>query len=371
MLSDKYRTKVSEIKKYLDGPDCDLQVGYNETVRLINITENIEGVLGDIDKQFSKETGITKKDIVFLFTAIGLQILRQYLVTKFPERLDDQTAARQTFGHVKEQSDRHHRLYNPSLAEIISNPVPFDANLGANGALSGAGAMGHRVSAIGHDPILGLFFGTANIATSTLTNCRLQSYHIYTNETNRDYFKCNARTELVITHTFDKMFNQGIEGKKLIAASLIKEIIHLSSDINTKNSLPLPFIPVVNARLASELASYGLDACNVASVGKQMTFSALIDYLIAMTHGLFYDESCDINLYKVRTSKILMYSNIVASSSNIAVAAITKDIHNLDLGGLIKSLYILLTNTEFIRQVNEKFMIDYYKNMIRGDCLFD
>ena len=38
--------------------------------------------------------------------------------------------------------------------------MPFDANISANGALSGGGQMGHRVMAIGHDPILGLIFGT-------------------------------------------------------------------------------------------------------------------------------------------------------------------------------------------------------------------
>ena len=56
------------------------------------------------------------------------------------------------------------------LDEIITNPVPFDANVGANGALSGGGKMGHRVTAIGHDPLLGLIFGTANIATNLGTN---------------------------------------------------------------------------------------------------------------------------------------------------------------------------------------------------------
>lgn len=42
--------------------------------------------------------------------------------------------------------------------------------------------MGHRVTAIGHDPLLGLIFGTANIATSTLTNAHFDSFHIYTQQ---------------------------------------------------------------------------------------------------------------------------------------------------------------------------------------------
>lgn len=141
-----------------------LRSGSNETTRVIGILQNTQEILDDLDRQFCEQTGLNGTDIAILFLAIGLQIARQYLLTKFPIRLDDQVAAQTTFGHLEEHSNRHHRLYNPSLEEIISNPVPFDANVKANGALSGGGYMGHRVTAIGHDPLLGLIFGTANIA---------------------------------------------------------------------------------------------------------------------------------------------------------------------------------------------------------------
>ena len=55
--------------------------------------------------------------------------------------MDDKTAAQNAWGHFEEHSNRHHRYYNPSLDEIITNPVPFDANIGANGALAGGGHM--------------------------------------------------------------------------------------------------------------------------------------------------------------------------------------------------------------------------------------
>ena len=155
-----------------------LRSGSNETTRVIGILQNTQEILDDLDRQFCEQTGLNGTDIAILFLAIGLQIARQYLLTKFPIRLDDQVAAQTTFGHLEEHSNRHHRLYNPSLEEIISNPVPFDANVKANGALSGGGYMGHRVTAIGHDPLLGLIFGTANIATSTLTNAHFDSFHI-------------------------------------------------------------------------------------------------------------------------------------------------------------------------------------------------
>ena len=138
-------------------------------------------IIEDIENDFKRATKLQDADIAFLFCAVALQCLRQYLLTQRTVRMDDQAAARAVEGE-KEISNRSHRLYNPGLEEIITNPVPFDAIKGGKqyGALEGFGRLGHRGATPGHDPLAGLVFGTANIATSTLTNWRMESYHIYT-----------------------------------------------------------------------------------------------------------------------------------------------------------------------------------------------
>lgn len=372
MSSKDFKSRIDRINSNLNDTINKLEKGYNETVRVHNVIKNTREILDDLDKQFCRSTGLTKVDVAFLFTAIGLQIARQYLITKFPQRVDDQTAAKETFGHIDEHSNRHHRYYNPSLEEIITNPVPFDANIGSNGALKGGGKMGHRVTAIGHDPLIGLIFGTANIATSTLTTSSFESYHIYTNENNRDFFKNRARTDLVLGYTLDKMVNQGIEGKKIVAASLVKEIIHLNSDINTKNSLPLPGVSAISPKMASELAAYGFDMANIVNIGKQASYAMFINSMIAMIHRMFCDteDENEKKLFEVRTRKILSYSNLIASSSNIAIVSITKNMNNLDIGGMAVTIYRLITDSKFIRQVKEEFIFGSYREMIMGDYLY-
>ena len=371
MSSQDFRNRRNAIVNNLDNTICDLQKGSDETARVREIVGNTRLILDDLDEQFCKRTGLNKVDATFLFVAIGLQIARQYLLTKCEERPDDQTAANSTKGHEDEHSNRHHRYYNPSLEEIETNPVPFDANIGANGALSGGGRLGHRVTAIGHDPVLGLIFGTANIATATLTTSSLASYHIYTNGNNRDAFRNKARTDLVLSYTMKKLLNSGMEGKIIVAQSLIKEIVHLKSDVNSKNSLPLPGISLIDPKLASDLANYGLDMANVLNVGKQATYAAMINMLIAMIHRLFFDGSSDMDrkLYEVKTRKILSYSNLVASSSNLAVVALTRDFKLLDIGGLGVTIYRLITDTKFIKQVKEEFIFGSYRDMIMGDTI--
>lgn len=369
MSSQDFLRQRNAIQNTLDETRSKLQSNADETNRVIGVLQNTREILDDLDRQFCEKTGLNGTDTAILFLAIGLQIARQYLLTKFPIRLDDQTAAKNTFGHIEEHSDRRHRLYNPSLEEIISNPVPFDANVGANGALSGGGHMGHRVTAIGHDPLLGLIFGTANIATSTLTNSSFDSFHIYTGSLGRDEFRQRARTDLVLSYTMDKLLARGIEGKQIVAVSLMKEVIHLRSDLNTTHSLPLPVVSTIDPKFASNLASYGLDMANVLAVAKQATYAAMINTLIAMFHGMFSDAATDMErkLYEVKTRKILSYSNAVASSSNLAVVAITRDFHLLDLGGLAVTVYRLITDAKFIRQVKEEFIFGSYRNLVRGD----
>lgn len=368
MNSQELMAMLNQTSSQMDETISELESGEQEAGRVCNVLQNTPQILDDLDEEFCRKTGLTKTDAVFLFLAIGLQIARQYILAKFPERLDDKAAAKEVKGHIEEHSNRQHRYYNPSLNEIITNPVPFDANIGANGALCGGGKMGHRVTAIGHDSLLGLIFGTANIATSTLTTVSFDSYHIYT-KNKRDYFKNHARTELVLSNTVDKMLNQGREGKEIVVVSLLKEIIHLKSDINTKNSLPLPVVSVIDPGLAADLAAYGLDMSNVSTVGKQASYAMLINSIIAIVHRLFCenDNEMDRKLYEVRTRKILSYSNLVASSSNLAVVAVTGDMKKLDLGGLAVTIYRLITDAKFIRQVKEEFVFGSYQNLIMGE----
>lgn len=357
-----------ELLGSMDGLIAEAEQEYAETIRVKNIAIHTRKILDDLDGQFRRQTGLVAGDVAFLFTAAALQVMRQYLLTRFPEPLDDRTAAQNTLGHKEEHSARCHRLYEPSLEEVLTNPVPFDALVGADGALRGGGKMGHRVTAIGHDPLLGLIFGTANIATSTLTTSTLASYHIYTNGQNRDYFRCRANTGMLLKKTVDKVVRGGAEGRAVVAASLAKEIIHLRSDLYTANSLPLPVIPVLDSELAGKLGSYGLNMANVLTAARQVSYAALINSLIAWTHRLFGGDLSDMEekAYEVRTRKIILYSDLIATSSNLVVTAVTRDSRLLDIGGFAVTLYRLFTDRKFIREVKEEFVFGQYREQLAG-----
>ena len=368
MSSENLRKKRNLIIEKINNNLSEMNDIYEETNRVKTVVENTRVILDDLDEKFCEKTGLNPEEVALMFFAVGLQIARQYLLTKFPKRLSDKEAAKKVKGKKEEHSNRKHRYYNPSLEEIASNPVPFDANIGSNGNLKGGGKMGHRVTTLGHDPILGLIFGTANIATSTLTTSSFLSFHIYT-ENKRDYFKSKASTYKVLEATVNKTLYQGIEGKKIIATSFIKEIIHLQSDMYTKNSLPIPFISAMNPKLASKLAERGLDMANILTVSKQVTYAMFINDIIAMLHTLFYDGNTEMEekLHEVKTRKIIAYSDMIASASNLGVVAFTKNLNLLDIGGITVAILEFIKYREFQKKVKEEFIFGSYKNMVMGD----
>lgn len=335
--------------------------------KALGVVHHTDQILCDLDREFERRTKLNSTDIAFMMVAIGLQVARQYLLSQITfasDRPSDKEAANNTSGHGEEHSNRKHQYYNPSLDEIISNPVPFDAIAGSNGALAGGGSRGHRVKTLGHDPVIGLVVGTANIATATLTTTDLESYHIIT-DNKKDYFGNRASTGLVLEKTGEKLLYGGVSGRAKVGAALVKEIIHLKSDINSKHSLTLPGIALFDPKLASWLADYGFDMCNVFAVSKHAAYAQLINMLISMVHGAFYDErEMEPKLYQVKTRKIISYSNEVASASNLLYAFATRDLRKLDVGGLLVTIMTLINNRKFINKVKEEFIFGQFAKLL-------
>lgn len=334
-------------------------------------------ILDEIDAEFKNRVKLETWEIKILFLAVALQCVRQYVLTPFIERVDDKTAAKRVKGNHKEHSNRTHKLYCPTLQEIIQNPVPFDTNFGSRDYDLGiGGGFTHRAKTLGHDPILGLVFGTMNICTSTMTTWKFESFHIRTGHNvlgnSIDKISLRADTKKVIEYTWNR-FLSGVEGRVVFVTSLMKEIEHLKSDIGSKASLPLPVISTISPDIAKKLADYGLDMANVLTASKQMTVAAFINSIVALFHGMFYDSTkYSWSLYSVKTRKIIDISNVIASTSNIIYVALSSYMGNsssikyLDIGGISVTLWRLITDTKFIYNVKEEYIKETYIEKMKG-----
>lgn len=392
------KEETSMNKKYnINQFNSQLQKDKEKLRQAAKKAENAEELISDIDKQFESTTGLDKKDMAFLITATALQLVRQYaLGTLLNKRTDHNEADKKIKKDEKnkikrkdleEPKCRKHRYYNPSLAEVMCYPVSIDVKTGSKGILKGGGKLEHRSKTAGHDPLLGLVLGTANIATSTVTTLPdFKSYHVvsgYINGRNhKNIFGNNAKTRLVLKYTMNKVFSKNLEQMTIVATALIREVNHLRSDIHSKNSLPLPFVSAFSPELASELAEIGLDAANMETFSVQAGVAKFINILIAMLHRLCYDEKeIDKELFKVKTRKIINYSNIIASSSNVIAAAIAatigvvsenpkvikKSIDYLDIGGITVTICTLLSDSKQMYDIKREFMKNEWYKIIKGD----
>jgi len=396
---DELRNTLNDVDSSMKKNISHLGTMAKDAERVSKIARDASFVIDDIDRKFEQVTKLTGIDITFLFLAVALQVVRQYFLTNFKERLDHNEAAKDAkekeknkFGEEtkeqrKERMNAKHGWYHPSIEEVTFNPVPFDQTTGLEGL---GGGFEHRAKTPGHDAILGYIFGTANIATSTLTAwtgiLTNKSFHVKYGDVGtqrRPMVTNNAETDKVFEHAKKRLLDEGMEGKTIMAISLFREAMHLKSDVGSKVSLPVPIVTTISPDFAKELAKYGIDVANINTVGKQFIYAGLINAIIAMIHRLLYENNGggSLSLYEVRTRKILSYSNIIATSSNIltvsilaAVGACTGDVElikkaksYIDIGGFMMTLYRLISDTMFISQIKQEFLEKEFYNMVMGD----
>ncbi len=337
--------------------------------------ENAYQDLESINKEFRQSTQLDGVDLSMVIIAAALQTLRWALMPAIGAPIDKASRMTSEEGdklveklkkefvekhkdwptEKKQQGRRLRRQEGKTWKEIIFSGVPYDAIKGSKKVL-GTGLSGntHRYRTLGHDPVLGWVFGTSNILTDTLTLNNLISYRVEKGSmTNR---------ALLIPQLFMETANQIQSDKYRLPAAIFRQAMHYKSDMYTKDGLPVPLLGIFSEALAGKLYSSQYDfLCFVRDSkieGISAVLSILINMVISLLHGLYYDEGNDgdRDLFEVRTRKILLYSNTLASTGNIAATLIMKNAKMLDIGGLLVTISRLYTDARFIARAKEEFI---------------
>lgn len=350
-----------------------------QTDKKIEVCDRTDQIIYDAECEFKSLTSIfNKKDMTFFVFTLLLMGGYKALIKILREMKDTELAKRTPF-HKKEHSNRSNNHYYCSREEIATNPVPFDAIhrtqdtkwfTTLNGGIPGFNGFNHRTKALGHDPLLGLIFGTANIMTSTITRNDLCSWHVVTHGHDRTY-KTGTKTIFldsiaepastieIFTSIGKRLSSEGKEGWMTLGCALLKEIVHLLSDINSRQSLPLPIVPVFSEKLAREFSLYGLNFGTIAQGG---VASMLINFSMAFLHKLCRTKNEDEKMYEVRTRKIIMYANTLATFSDIAYTIFLAYIgdknalRKFDLGGTMVSCYQICHSVSVIKAIEAEFI---------------
>lgn len=370
----KLSSKIQEIKSYDDlVKKANAEIHNDvELEDLLSEKEFQEAYkrLDAIHDEFSHKTGIVNKaDLIFLGIATALQTVKSLLFGRVAGKFDYGNSFNPDarLAHNDKSIEKEHRRANDGFKEkhenhghgywmnILYQTPPYDITKGSPSINRNMEGGYHRIHTLGHDPILGWIFGTANILTDTITFEDFKSNRVIRKP------KMMITPESVL---LAKLFGESFEMCKAdslnLPAAIFSEGCHLKSDEFTKLGLPVPILEAINPDFASKLYKSNYDALcfsrDLKIVGASAGISIFIDMIIGLVHGLFNKEKTDKDLYEVRTRKILLISNSIASTSNIIQTVITDNPKNLDIGGLLVTLSHLFMDLRFISRIKEEFI---------------
>ena len=335
---------------------------------------------------FEHKTKLNKLDLSIMVFAAGLQILRWAMISNKSllgdkvERLSADEAdklvdkARNSAKKAAQKvvdagtitiNDVNYNFVPPKLPELIAgffeHGVPYDATRVSPrfkaiypGFMPGISGFNHRYTTLGHDPLAGFIFGTANIATKTLSvnnaASLFPSYHVKKYEHMGNMI--DGKTD--IYHVLKWTCNTVSEKPENLGCSMLIQAMHMGTDVFTKAGLPVPVINVISPEASKFLMGHHIDTL---SVTRSVALAITINKIVEMFHRLFYDQHHDIaNLYEVKTRKVVMYSNVISSLLNVGVVAGSGRIDRLDVGGIAVTLWRILTDTKRIKQIKAEFI---------------
>ena len=166
------------------------------------------------------------------------------------------------------------------------------------------------------------------------------------------------------------------EDKIAVALALIKQVIHIGTDLYTPKGIQIPGANLVLSKKNAERLTKYISTGDIIKITSSAAIAIVINFIISVLHNLFYNENDDISreLYNVRTRKILKVSNIIAESLNIVYVGssivigkqtgnpelIKEGMKRIDLGGYIVAVHQIVKSS----LVQEKIRREYLENKL-------
>ncbi|MBD5289938.1 MAG: hypothetical protein HDS26_04550 [Bacteroides sp.] len=404
-ISPEQKERISKLKEESTSFFLETDAHAKEEHRVITVLHNAPIILDKLDKNFEERTSLTKTDWILLLVATGLQLLRIYMLPNLKEKFMDEDRIEHNNEEMKEMIKEERKQYKQdkiekgweskiskrhrSWQQILWEKVPYDATIGstAQGICMHGGQ--HREKTLGHDPWLGWIFGVCNIMSDTITIC--PEYKLGEKKIRIPYIKTygvQMKGPFVWTDPtptfkiFTESYDSFREDKHRLYAAIFAQGVHLTSDAYSKWGLPIPFLSLIDQDKAYEIYKNGYDWLDfkydvqlpLKTVSSAM-LSILINKIIGGIHTFFYnpEKEPDFDLYAVRTRKIIMYSDVIATSSDIIQTAIRASngdetaLKNMDFGGLMVTIYRLISDISFIQKVKSEFLSKEWDKVFWND----
>lgn len=180
-------------------------------------------VIKKMNNEYDQIHHLDKYDIMISVIAGILAGAVDILLVGVPEKTREGLKAGPLSDYIREYFEQR---YPPGELERLSiSKVPYDAqdNRNTRANVDGLSAYYHRLLSLGHDPLLGFVFGVSDILNGKMTTI--------------------DKAGKIISQEMD-CYAERREADAFNA--LIKQLIHLKSDITTSMGLPVPLMSLFN-----------------------------------------------------------------------------------------------------------------------------
>ena len=360
----------------------------NESVRVAEVAKNSSVIIQRLNEEFESQTGLNKIDVAVLFVAVCLHVFRIYFINNLTKiekagsknklegelhKLQNKILKKLDNGEKNSPSE----YYAPSNQIITGRGVPYDATRFIEGNQHFFKGANHRFSTLGHDPVVGLIFGTTNILTNTITCINkpivTTNHVIYDGSLKNPEIGMPASTLFAISNAVRR-----VDGDlSSVIAALIKQIIHIGTDMFTPCGIQLPFANLLLDKKTVEKLTKYIGTGDLIKIGTSLKIANFVDAIIVVFHSLLFDETkySSFDVYNTKTRKIIDYSYIIATGSNVIANALRlykSDINavkDIDYAGLLVLLTRIFSDIDFQLQIKEEFVLGSFNKMIHGDSL--
>ena len=339
------------------------------------------------DTMFKAKTKLNKKEMALLMTAVALQCVRIYLMNAMSKEETANHGEKENWLHEKQEKvlgwfkgdGKENETDYASLNEIITvRGVPYDATayeekgLGIFKGTNGKKGVNHRFATLGHDPVIGLVVGTVNIMTNTITTTQStmwvpMTYHVIYDENLKNP---KISTVASFTAAVAKAGERTKEDIKPLVAAVIKQLIHIATDMYTPAGLSIPGANLVLDRTTVEKLTQYVNSGDLVKLGVSYAIDELINKMIELIHGaMLLEDAEDLTkkINQVKTRKIVLYSNAIATGSNVVKSVITDRFDELDFAGLIVLLRKYFSDLNFIYDVKHEFIMSGLRKELLED----
>jgi len=311
-----------------------------------------------INEEFTRRTGLNARDMAFLTVATSIQTARWAMIPKLLSKagksgkviaalspsamamLEARPKDEKDLAVIDEANREFQEETDWQVEEIHEGRLTWDQILDARDKAP--------MKAFNNDA-LNWLFGLVNTITGTKTDRNFKTV---------DEAGQPVKTPAVLAEAFRSIQEDPRRLSAAVYALYAQEKLAHGETIDMLKPFTETFGPQMESELYRSQVQQLASINGITLVGQQAAIPLVINMAVGLLHGFMYNPDIDgpREFFEARTRKILLLSNLMASSSNVALTAGTEAWMKLDVGGLLVTATRAMQDVSYLTALEDEFM---------------